>query len=166
MEESLSLIHIFPGWPEGGLFQPHLDMREICEYANSQGVGMILYVNNRHMFDKYGRYTVDELFARFEDWGAAGVKPGFMMEGNQEYEARNEEMIEAAARHHLVLTIHDEYVTSGIERTYPNLLTTEGILGDEGIKGGQIAEDISTLFTRAIQGPTDHTVCYPGKATK
>ncbi|MBS6234527.1 MAG: NPCBM/NEW2 domain-containing protein, partial [Clostridiales bacterium] len=155
-----------PGWPEGGLFQPHLDMREICEYANSQGVGMILYVNNRHMFDKYGRYTVDELFARFEDWGAAGVKPGFMMEGNQEYEARNEEMIEAAARHHLVLTIHDEYVTSGIERTYPNLLTTEGILGDEGIKGGQIAEDISTLFTRAIQGPTDHTFCYPGKATK
>lgn len=57
-----------PGWPEGGLFKPHLDIPAICEYANSQGVGMILYVNNRHMFDKYGRYTVDELFARFEEW--------------------------------------------------------------------------------------------------
>ncbi|WP_050699188.1 NPCBM/NEW2 domain-containing protein [Anaeromassilibacillus senegalensis] len=155
-----------PGWPTGGKFAPKLNMREICAYANSQGVGMILYVNNRHMFDKYGRYTVDELFARFEDWGAAGVKPGFMNEGEQAYEKRNEEMIQAAARHHLVMTIHDEYVTSGIERTYPNMLSTEGILGDEGIKGDQIAQDISTLFTRAIQGPTDHTFCYPGKATK
>ncbi|WP_195451344.1 NPCBM/NEW2 domain-containing protein [Anaeromassilibacillus sp. 1001302B_160321_C8] len=155
-----------PGWPEGGLFKPHLDIPAICEYANSQGVGMILYVNNRHMFDKYGRYTVDELFARFEEWGAAGVKPGFMQEGDQEYEKRNQEMVEAAARHHLVLTIHDEYVPTGLERTYPNLLTTEGILGDEGIQGDQIAQDISTLFTRAIQGPADHTFCYPGKATK
>ena len=34
-----------PGWPEGGLFKPHLDIPAICEYANSQGVGMILYVN-------------------------------------------------------------------------------------------------------------------------
>ena len=42
-------------------------------------------------------------------------------------------------------------------------MTTEGILGDEGIQGDQIAQDISTLFTRAIQGPADHTFCYPAR---
>jgi len=150
-------------------FAPDLDMKAVCEYANSQGIGMILYVNDRHLFDTFGRYTVDELFARFKEWGAAGVKPGFVQCRDQKYEKRLREMIEAAAKYQLVLTIHDEYVTTGIERTYPNCLTTEGILGDEGIgrEGNpQVAEDISALFTRPIQGPTDHTFCYPGKATK
>lgn len=87
----------------------------------------------------------------------------------QQYEAYMQEVVEAAANHKLVLTVHDDWVPTGIERTYPNLLTTEGILGDEGIgrRGdGQIPQDIATLFTRTIQGPTDHTYCYPGKATK
>ncbi|MDR2671092.1 MAG: glycoside hydrolase family 97 N-terminal domain-containing protein, partial [Oscillospiraceae bacterium] len=155
-----------PVWSADGWFSPDLNMPEICAYANSQGVGMILYVNGRHMFDKYGRYTPDELFARFAAWGAKGVKPGFVTVRDQMSEKRNREMIEAAARHRLILTIHDEYVTTGIERTFPNCLTTEGILGDEGIQTAEIAQDITTLFTRAIQGPTDHTFCYPGKATR
>ena len=77
-------------------------------------------------------------------------------------------MIATAAKHKLVMTIHDEYVTTGIERTYPNLMQVEGILGDEGIgkSDPQIGEDIATLFTRTVQGPADHTFCYPGKGTK
>jgi hypothetical protein len=143
-----------------------MNIRDVCAYANSQGIGMILYVNGRHMFDRFGRYTPDELFARFEEWGAAGVKPGFVTCRDQASEKRNLEMIEAAARHKLILTIHDEYVTTGIERTYPNCLTTEGILGDEGIAAADVPGDITKLFTRCIQGPTDHTFCYPGKATR
>lgn len=73
------------------------------------------------------------------------------------------------------MTIHDEFVPAGIERTFPNLLTAEGILGDEAIgrykdndgnTPTQTEYDITTLFTRTIQSPADHTFCYPGKATK
>lgn len=67
------------------------------------------------------------------------------------------------------MTVHDEYVPTGLQRTFPNLFCTEGILGDEGIgrnSDPQIAQDIATLFTRTIQGPADHTYCWPGKGTK
>jgi len=155
-----------PVWSAEGRMSHNVNIRDVCAYANSQGVGMILYVNGRHLFDRFGRYTVDELFDRFEEWGAAGVKPGFVTVRDQMSEKRNLEMIESAARHKLILTIHDEYVTTGIERTFPNCLTTEGILGDEGTRTADVPGDINKLFTRCIQGPADHTFCYPGKATR
>ena len=152
----------------------NINIPEVCKYANDNGVGILLYVNGVFLPDSEGangtaRFTVDALFKCFEDWGVKGVKPGFVNVAQQQYEAYMQEVVEAAASHKLVLTVHDEWVPTGIERTYPNLLTTEGILGDEGIgreSDGQIPQDIATLFTRTIQGPTDHTYCYPGKATK
>ena len=153
---------------DSGTFNTNVDIPEICSYANSKGVGIILYVNGVFFPDGSGRdrFTADDLFTYFEKWGVAGVKPGFVNCRAQEFEKNMEEVIAAAAKHKLILTIHDEYVTTGIERTYPNLMEVEGILGDEGIKSHQIAEDITTLFTRTIQGPADHTYCYPGKGTK
>ncbi len=151
-----------------GNFQTNVDIPALCEYANAKNVGIILYVNGVFFPDSSGRnrFTTDELFSYFEKWGVKGVKPGFVKCRSQEAEAYMEKVIQCAAKHRLVLTIHDEYVTTGIERTYPNLMETEGILGDEGIRGDAIREDIATLFTRPIQGPTDHTFCYPGKGTK
>ena len=156
-----------------GTFQTNVDIPAICDYANRNGVGIILYVNGVFFPDSSGRdrFDTDELFAKFESWGVKGVKPGFVNVRAQEYEYYLQQVIEAAARHRLVLTIHDEYVTTGIERTFPNLFCTEGIHGDEGIGryetgNPEVAEDITTLFTRMIQGPADHTYCWPGKATK
>ena len=148
-----------------------MDIPAICAYANSNNVGIILYVNGKFFPDASGRnrFTTDELFDYFEKWGVKGVKPGFVNVATQKNEKFMQDVIDSAARHKLILTVHDEWVPTGLERTYPNLFCTEGILGDEGIgrkSDGQIPQDIATLFTRPIQGPTDHTFCYPGKATK
>lgn len=157
---------------DGGSVQVNVDIPALCEYANAKGVGIILYVNGIFFPDSSGRdrFTADELFAYYEKWGVAGVKPGFVNVRSQKNEQHMEEVIKAAAKHKLVMTVHDEYVPTGLERTYPNLMMTEGILGDEGIgrnsNNPQVAEDIATLFTRNVQGPPDHTFCYPGKATK
>ena len=153
-----------------GTFQTNVDIPAICDYANQKDVGIILYVNGVYLPDSSGRnrFTTDELFTKFEKWGVKGVKPGFVHVRAQKFEAYMQEVVEAAAKHHLIMTVHDEYVTTGIERTFPNLFCTEGILGDEGIgkTTPQVAEDIATLFTRTIQEPADHTFCWPGKATK
>ena len=154
-----------------GSFQTDVDIPAICTYANSKNVGIILYVNGKFFPDASGRnrFTTDELFDYFEKWGVKGVKPGFVNVATQKNEKFMQDVIDSAARHKLILTVHDEWVPTGLERTYPNLFCTEGILGDEGIgrkSDGQIPQDIATLFTRPIQGPTDHTFCYPGKATK
>ncbi len=158
---------------DGGNMQVDLDIPAACDYANKKGVGIILYVNGTRFFpdDMSGnggryRFTPDELFEYFERWGVAGVKPGFVHCDSQNDELYMQEVVEAAARHHLVLTVHDKWVPSGIERTYPNLLSAEGIYGDEEKGNVSIPEDISTIFTRTIQGPADHTYCWPGKATK
>ena len=154
-----------------GSFQTDVDIPAICTYANSKNVGIILYVNGKFFPDASGRnrFTTDELFDYFEKWGVKGVKPGFVNVATQKNEKFMQDVIDSAARHKLILTVHDEWVPTGLERTHPNLFCTEGILGDEGIgrkSDGQIPQDIATLFTRPIQGPTDHTFCYPGKATK
>ncbi len=153
-----------------GSFNTNVDIPELCEYANAKNIGIVLYVNGVYFPDSSGRnrFTTDELFGYFEKWGVKGVKPGFVHVRAQDYEKYMEHVIAMAAKHKLVMTIHDEYVTTGIERTYPNLMQVEGILGDEGIgkSAPQIEEDIATLFTRTVQGPADHTFCYPGKGTK
>ncbi|MDR0380476.1 MAG: NPCBM/NEW2 domain-containing protein [Oscillospiraceae bacterium] len=145
-----------------------VDVPALCAYANERGVGVILYVNGVFFPDDgSGRYrfTADELFAYYEKWGVKGVKPGFVDVNSQKNEANNQYIIEAAARHRLILTLHDEYVTTGTERTFPNCLTVEGIKGDEEASL-EVSDDLSFAFTRMIQGPADHTYCYVGKATK
>jgi len=156
-----SFVEGWPKWMNAGTTD--LNIPEICEYANSKGVGIILYVNGRHLPDQAtdengearNRYTVDELFEYFERWGVAGVKPGFVASRTQEAEAYMQEVCEAAAAHGLVMTVHDEWLSCGLERTYPNLLNYEAILGDEGAYSAE--GNINTLFTRMIQGVADHT---------
>ena len=153
-----------------GTMQVNVDIPALCDYANAKNVGIILYVNGAFFPDASGRdrFDADELFSYFEKWGVKGVKPGFVACRSQQFEKTVEDVIRAAAKHKLVMTIHDEYVPAGLERTFPNLLTAEGIHGDEGIGKStpDVEYDIATLLTRPIQAPTDHTFCYPGKATK
>lgn len=153
--------------------RPNVNIPEMCAYAKERGVGVILYFNAeiyaRAETNERG-ITYEDIFERFEHWGVSGAKPGFAPYGTQANEKLMADLIESAARHKLVLTIHDEYIRTGTERTFPNCLTTEAIYGDEAIgrytPSKQIEEDITTLFTRMIQGPADHTFCYPGKGTK
>lgn len=151
---------------DNGDMHVNLNLPALCAYAKAKGVGVILYVNGVFLPDGRGRFTADELFARFRRWGVAGVKPGFVKHSSQKAEAYLRNLVETAARHRLVLTIHDEWLPTGLTRTFPNLLTAEAILGDEAKGALTPAGDISALFTRMLQGPADHTFCWPGKATK
>lgn len=161
-------FNVYQNCPWGGDVQmaPNLDIPAIIQYANSQGIGIFLYVNDVQLNDQLKRYDADELFAQFEAWGVAGVKPGFVPDKSQANEKSTRNIVEAAARHKLMLTVHDEWIQTGIERQFPNLLSVEGVLGDEGLTVKQIEGDLNSLFARGIQGFADHTVCYPGKASR
>ena len=65
---------------------PSLDIPEIVKYANSQGVGIFLYVNDVQLNDKLNRFEIEELFEQFVSWGVSGVKPGFVPDKTQEAE--------------------------------------------------------------------------------
>ncbi len=125
----------------------------MIEYGRSKGIGVILYVNHVAL-----ERQLDELFPLYEKWGVKGVKFGFVNVGSQRWTRWLHEAIRKAAQHKLMVDIHDEFRNMGYQRTYPNLMTTEGILGNEGFPSP--VHNATLPFTRFLTGPADYTYCW------
>jgi len=138
---------------------PNLDVPEIVRYGREKGVGLILYVDRRQI-----RRDRDHIFEMLEQWGVMGVKIGFVDVGPQAETAWITETVQKAAQHHLMLNIHDGYRSTGIYRTWPNLLTVEGIRGNEHFPTPE--HNCTLPFTRYVGGMGDYTVCYYDKRLK
>nr|WP_199077302.1 glycoside hydrolase family 97 protein [Pedobacter sp. ASV19] len=130
-----------------------LDLQGIINYGKSKNVGVILYVNQRALSKE-----LDTILPLFKSWGVKGMKFGFVDVGLQKNTSWLHEAIRKTADHQLMLDIHDEYRPTGYSRTYPNLLTQEGIRGDEESPDNH--QVLITLFTRMIAGAGDFTNCY------
>lgn len=128
-----------------------LDVPKYVEYLLARDMGLALYVRGQ-MLEKE---DVDGLFGLYESWGLEGVKPGFVRYGDSRATDWNREIIHLAAKHRLTVDIHDEWLTDGIERTYPNLLISEGGGGEEGCH--PVWQDVALPFTRCLAGPFDFT---------
>lgn len=104
-------------------------------------------------------------FAWCEQIGVAGVKIDFFSGENNMNMAYCIDLMECAARHHLLVNFHGATVPRGWQRTYPNLLSTEGVYGAEwynnvGTFTDKAACHNATLpFTRNVIGPMDYTPC-------
>jgi len=136
---------------------PQLDMQEILEYARLKNVRcwLWLYCTDINKNDSY-----KEAFALYEKWGIAGVKIDFMDRDDQEMVNWYRKIVTTAAKHKLMVDFHGSYKPDGIERTYPNLLTREGVMGEEYSKFTDriVPEHNVTLaFTRMLAGPMDYT---------
>lgn len=130
-----------------------LELRKVIDYATEKGIGVLLYVNRRAL-----EKQIDEVLPLLQSWGVKGVKYGFVNVGSQEWTIWLHEAVQKAADHELMIDIHDEYRPTGVSRTYPNLMTQEGIRGDEESPDNTMV--LKTLFTRMIAGAGDHTNCY------
>lgn len=136
---------------------PGLDLPAIIEYGKRHGVGIFLYVN----WEACERYA-DEFLPLYEKWGVKGIKPGFVHVGNQEWQEWTEEFVAKAAKYHLMVDIHDAYRPDGLSRTYPNLVTQEGIHGTEQEPNAD--HSCMLPYTRFTSGPGDFTPGFGRKA--
>lgn len=133
---------------------PGLDMKEVCDYAASKGVGVRVWV---HWAALYPR--IDSAFAIFERWGLKGMMIDFMDRDDQEMVNIQTEMLEKAAAHHLHVQFHGAYKPTGLSRTYPNEFTREGAMNYEYNKWDKKVtpdHDLDIVFTRMLAGPTDY----------
>lgn len=130
-----------------------LDLPEAIWYAKSKGKGVILYVNHRAL-----ERQLDEILPLFKSWGVAGVKYGFVQTGSHRWVTWLHEAIKKAAKYGLMVDVHDEYMPSGFTRTYPNLMTQEGVFGNEGFPDA--THNTVLPFTRFLAGPADYTFCF------
>ena len=130
-----------------------LDMPEIVRYGKEKGVGVWLYVNLQGLYSQS-----DSLFAVYHKWDIKGVKFGFVQVGSHRWTTWIEEMIKKAAANQIMVNIHDDWRPTGEQRTYPNLMTAEGIRGNEEMPDA--THNTVLPFTRFIAGAADYTICY------
>ncbi|MEP7372166.1 MAG: glycoside hydrolase family 97 protein [Chitinophagaceae bacterium] len=133
---------------------PGLDMKEVCDYAKSKGVGVRVWVQWAALYPK-----LDTAFAIFEKWGLQGMMVDFMDRDDQEMVNIQTEMLEKAAKHHLHIQFHGAYKPTGLHRTYPNEFTREGTLNYEVNKWDKRVtpdHDLDIVFTRMLAGSTDY----------
>jgi alpha-glucosidase len=134
---------------------PEVDMPELLRYAKERNVKLWLW-SHWTSVDKY----MDQAFPLFEKWGIAGVKIDFMNRDDQWMVDFYHRVVENAAAHHLMIDFHGAYKPDGLRRTWPNLMTREGVMGKEYLKWSartSPTHNVTLPFTRMLAGPMDYT---------
>ncbi|RPH37424.1 glycoside hydrolase family 97 protein [bacterium] len=134
---------------------PELRLRELFDYAREKHVGLFLWAHWKNV-----ERQADRAFPLYEKWGAVGVKIDFMNRDDQEMIQWYQKILRKAADHHLMVYFHGVSKPTGSQRTYPNLLTQEGVLGNEQNKVISLITPEHTVtlpFTRMLTGPMDFT---------
>ena len=149
-------------------------IEEAVAYATTQGVKPLIWYNSSvgwidgapgPKFRLNKPEDREREFAWCEKIGVAGVKIDFFSGDNQMNMDYCIDLLECAARHHLLVNFHGAPIPRGWQRTYPNLLSTEGVYGAEWYNNvptftNQAASHNATLpFTRNVIGPMDYTPC-------
>lgn len=155
------------GWPNmvGGT------MEDVVKYANSRNVGVWLWYHSgvgyqQDTINYFNMMSIPDArkkeLARIQELGVKGIKVDFFDSDKQNVVKLFEEILSDAAEHHIMVNFHGASLPRGLERTYPNLMTTEAIRGAEAF-GQQPACDkapkhnATVPFTRNVVGSMDYT---------
>ena len=145
------------GWSGRDITQMNgkVDIPELVRYAAAKNVKVWIWLY-------YGSVDaqLEEAFPLYEKWGVAGIKIDFIERDDQHGIDFYYRVAKAAAEHHLMVDFHGATKPSGLERTFPNVLGYEGVLGMEQSKAGSRdnPDHHTTLpFTRMLAGPMDYT---------
>lgn len=160
---------------------PDYDLDSLQRYALARGLSLIAHNETGGAVTNYEQ-QLEDAFSLYERLGIKAVKTGYvnrLMDGRElqhsQYGIRHyRKVIECAARHHLMVVNHEPAMPTGLQRTYPNLISGEGVRGQEynawSTDGGNPPSHIVTLpFTRQLAGPIDFTpgiFCLRDRAVK
>ncbi|ROP34837.1 glycoside hydrolase family 97 protein [Saccharothrix texasensis] len=129
-------------------------MPELVEHARARGVRVMLWY---HWTDLDTEAERDAEFTRITGWGVAGVKMDFM---DSETRARHQwydAALASTARYRLMVDLHGSRLPVGVHRTWPHVLTTEDVRGEE-YPGGRTIDHVAAIpFTRGALGPADYS---------
>ncbi|HBB91954.1 MAG: hypothetical protein A2X22_07395 [Bacteroidetes bacterium GWF2_49_14] len=145
------------GWSDLGnilKIRPGLDMDQVMAYAKKKNVKILLWLASSTL-----EKQMTEALDLYEKWGVAGIKVDFMNRDDQLMMNFYEQVIREAAKRHMVVNLHGTCKSTGLRRTYPNLLTQEGLIEFEfsGCSDWDNPDHHNTLpFLRNVAGPMDY----------
>ncbi|HYR06890.1 MAG TPA: glycoside hydrolase family 97 protein [Longimicrobium sp.] len=148
---------------------PDFDLPGLAAYARERGMTLIGHHETATKIDNYER-QLDSAMALYERVGVKAVKTGYVGDKTEHGHAHQSQfmvrhhrrVIETAARHGIMVNVHEPIKDTGERRTWPNMLSREGSRGMEynawGGDGGNPPEHETILFfTRMLSGPMDFT---------
>jgi alpha-glucosidase len=166
-KHGLEYIILDEGWSKSTTnikaCNPDIDVEALVKYGKERNVGVILWV----LWSPLDQ-NMDAL-ELYKHWGVKGVKVDFMQRADQYIVNYYERVAKAAAKNHLIVDFHGSYKPSGLRRAYPNVLTYEGVKGNENNKwsdGITPNHNLTLPFTRMVAGPMDFTPGSMVNATK
>ncbi len=133
-------------------------MKGIVDYANSKGVGIILWAGY-YPFDK----DMERVCKYYAEMGVKGFKVDFMNGDDARTVNFHYRAAATAAKYHLLLDFHGTYKPTGLNRTYPNVVNFEGVFGQEQNKWATLTDrnqplyNVIVPFARMLAGPMDYT---------
>ena len=161
-------------WPANDHFDftkpyPDFDIKEITDYAAEKGVTLVGHHETAAWTTNYEN-QLDSAFKFYDDYGVHNVKTGYvnlLMDGKEDHSSQYgvrhyRKVVETAAKYHVNIDNHEPVMPTGIQRTWPNLMTQEGVRGQEHCAwdqdGGNPPEHTVLMpFTRGLAGPMDYT---------
>jgi alpha-glucosidase len=135
---------------------PAIDIPMLVAYAKSKNVRIWVITSSKDMRGE----RLDEALAQYEKWGLAGVKIDFIDRTDQWMMNWYREVARKAADHHIMVDFHGASKPDGSARTYPNVLTREGVMGAEYNRWSARVtprHNVTLAFTRMLAGPMDYT---------
>ncbi len=133
---------------------PDIDIAELVSYGKEKNVGVILW-------SLWGPLEKDlSILDLYKDWGVKGIKMDFMQRNDQYMIDFYEKVAKKAAENHLLVDFHGAFKPTGLQRTYPNVVSYEGVKGNENNKwSNEITPEhnVTLPFIRNVVGPMDFT---------
>ncbi len=156
-ESGFEFMTIDAGWSGNDItkYRDNVNVPEVVAYAKEKGVKVFIWLYGKFVWNQ-----MDEAFPLYEKWGVAGMKIDFIERDDQAAIDFYYRVAEKAAKHKLMVDYHGSTKPWGLQRTYPNVVGYEGILGMEQSKAGYRDNPDNHLvipFTRMIPGLADYT---------
>ncbi|MDY0104442.1 MAG: glycoside hydrolase family 97 protein [Lentimicrobium sp.] len=148
---------------------PDFNIKEVTDYARSKGVELIGHHETAGMASNYEK-QLDSAFKFYQDLGVHVVKTGYVnpLLDNKElhdgqFAVRHyRKVVETAAKYQIMIDNHEPVMPTGLQRTWPNFMTHEGVRGQEydawSTDGGNPPDHTTIIpFVRGLAGPMDFT---------
>ncbi|MDO4220149.1 MAG: glycoside hydrolase family 97 protein [Candidatus Saccharibacteria bacterium] len=161
-------------WLENGVSNkfmeatPDFDMQIVADYGHANGVELIGHHETVGFIDNYEQ-QLEDAYRYYKRYGVRYIKSGYAgskmtINGRREYHHSQlgvlhyQRALELAAKYQIMLDVHEPIKSTGIERTWPNLMTREGARGQE-YEGGALKPSHACFlpYTRLLAGGMDYT---------
>ena len=148
---------------------PDYNLKEVVRYAKEKSVNIIIHHETSAAVMTYEK-QMDTAFALCKSFGIHAVKTGYVGQILPDGEYHHGQwmvnhygkVMEKAAEYQIMVDVHEPIKPTGLRRTYPNLMSAEGLRGQEfnawSPDGGNPPEHLTIVpFTRMLAGPIDYT---------